>query len=174
MIKFQTKLNSNSTSSLNKFAMKKLTPLYIVLTLLFVCIGVFNLTLGDRDLFSGIFFIVLGVLFFPLNLILVKIIQKKRDDSMAVLSDETLVNFTFYDDRVVIEESRFEDYKSTTEMSYKYYYKVCETDTHYFLYISEHQCQVISKADLTEGSLEDLNLILFRNLGPKKFILKRK
>lgn len=174
MVKFETILNKESTETLNKFSMKKLTLFYVFFSVLFVFLGLVNFVSEEPNIFVGVFLIAVGVLFYPLNVVLVKIFKKKTDSSMPILSDETVVDFTFYDDKIVIEEKRSNDYRALTETAYRYYYKVYETQTHYFLYISKHQCQVIPKADLKEGTLDELNLLFIKNLGPDKFVLKKK
>ncbi len=174
MVKFETVLNKKSSETINKIAIKKLTPFCIALSILLISLGFFELFGEEADIFIGIFFIVMGALFYPLTLILFKVFQKKSDNSMPILSDETTVNFTFYFDKVVVEEKRFDDFSSYTEMAYKYYHKVVETPTHYLLYLSKGLCHVVPKADLKEGALEELNSIFIKQLGPEKFVLKKK
>lgn len=174
MVKIVTKLDAYAVKSLNKFAFKKTLPLLIVLSALIAVFGLCNLPDVDGDYFLGIFLIACGVLFIPLCLLFTTIGQKKSAKSMPILAVEPISTFTFYDDRYSLEEEKGETYHRTVDAVYDYFNKVYETKTHYFLYISQTQCHVLAKKDIVEGSVEELNLLLFRNLGPKKFIPQKK
>lgn len=58
-------------------------------------------------------------------------------------------------------------FKGDLTAAYSYCYKIKETATHYFIYISYAQAFVVPKADIVEGSIEELNSILSSNLGEK-------
>lgn len=173
MVKIVTKFDTNVTKSLNKFTIKKLLPFYIIFSLAFIVLGLCNIPGDDGSTWYGITLIVIGVLFFPLCLLLTKIGQNNLNKSMPLMSDETVFTCQFNDSDIYMEESKGSSYFATIRSDYSHFYKVYETDTHYFLYISKHQCQVFPKCDIVEGSVEELNILLFRNLGPKKFILKK-
>ncbi len=173
MVKFVTKLNSDATKNLNKHAMKKLIWVLILISLLFTGCGVTTI-FSDGDLIAGIVIIAFGVLYIPVVWLVTKLIQKSRNKTMYILSDETLETYTFTEEKVFIEEVKGEKYKAFVETTYDYFYKIDETPTHYFLYISKNQCHVVPKCDITEGTLDELNTLLFNNLGPKFNMQKSK
>lgn len=172
MVKFITKFNSDATKDLNKHAMKKLIWVLILISLLFTGCGVS--TILSDDLIGGIVIIAIGVLYIPAVWLITKVIQKSRNKTMYILSEETLETFTFTEDKVFIEEAKGEKYKAHVETTYDYFYRIDETPTHYFLYISKHQSHVVPKCDIKEGTIEELNTLLFNNLGPKFNMQKRK
>lgn len=173
MVKIVTKFDTNVTKSLNKFAIKKLLPFYIIFSLAFIFLGLCSIPDEDGTIWYGIFLIAIGVLFFPICLLLTKIGQKNFNKSMSLMSDETIFSCEFGDNEIYMEESKGSSYFATIRSDYTHFYKVYETDTHYFLYISKQQCHVLPKCDIVEGTVEELNILLFRHLGPKKFILKK-
>lgn len=167
MIEFVGKFDSNVTKSLNGHQVKKLWWAYAVFSLLFIGIGVLGvLTPEDMsDVVFGVIMMVFGVLFTPLALLLTKLMQKKLDKSMSILSEETQEIFQFYPDKLVITQRKGEEFEAVTTAKYSYLYKVEETQTHYFLKISKVQSHVVSKENLTQGTIEELNTILYANLG---------
>ena len=164
MVKFETKLNSQASGALNKYAMKKLWWVYALFTVLFVVLGALNL---KDDTVSGIIFICIGVLFTPLCIILTKLIQKKVDKSMSIMSDDTTETYTFEEDKFTVTQEKGEEFRGTTEAKYSYFNKVTETSTHFYMYLSKMQCHVVPKNALVEGSLEELENIFIKNLGPR-------
>lgn len=172
MIKFETKLNSQTANALTKQAMKKLWWLYLFFSLIFVIMGALFLIGSEPELILGITFILLGVLFAPLCIVFTKRMQKKTNATMSVLSDCTIETFVFDYDSFVITQVKGDDYRAETYAKYNYFYQIISTKTHYFLYMSAQQCHVVSKDSLVEGRLEDLDDIFARNLG-SKFKIKK-
>lgn len=173
MVKIVTVLDATALKSLNKFSFKKTLPLIIVLSVLIIFFGLVKLPDDDSSYVLGITIISCGVLFLPLCLLMVFIGQKNAAKQMPLLSAAPIATFTFEDDKFYIEEVKGDTYRGTTEAVYDYFNKVYETETHYFLYISQTQCHVLPKKDIVEGSAEELTTLLFRNLGPRKFVLKK-
>lgn len=167
MIEFVGKFDGSVTKSLNNRQFKKIWWLFALMSLLLIVIGVLGVMMPDdsSDMVFGVTMIVLGVLFTPLIILLTKLTQKRLDKSMTVLSSETVETYQFYPDKLVISQRKGEEFEAVTTAKYSYLYKVEETQTHYFLKISKVQSHVVNKADLTQGSIEELNLILYSNLG---------
>ena len=86
---------------------------------------------------------------------------------MNILSSDTVEVFQFYPDKLVITQRKGDEYEAITTAKYSYLYKVEETVSTYFLFISKVQSHVVNKSDLTQGTLAELNSILASNLGPK-------
>ncbi len=170
MVKFETKFNGNVSRELSVRSMKKLWWVYAFFSALFIFIGVLNLNsmifgIAMIDMIFGIAMIVFGVLFAPLCIMLTRLLQKKVDKSMSVMSEETYEIYTFDENFFTIVQEKGESYRSETRADYTYFNKVEENDTHYFLYLSSMQCHVIPKNSITEGTLEEFNKILAENLG---------
>lgn len=164
-IKFISKFSSDLTKNLNKMAMKKMLPFYIIFSVLFVFSGLAVMFSGDAAM--GIFLISFGFLFYPIVCIIVRLIQNRLDKSMSIMSDETIETYVFTDSRFYLEQVRGECFRATTESDYSYFYKAIESATHYYLYMSKAQCHVVPKDSLAEGALGDLNFILASKLGKK-------
>lgn len=169
MIRFETKLNAETTKQLNKFSMKKILWVIILFSVLFVVGGVlggFVFPEDDSDKIMGIALIVVGVIFTPLVWLFTRLIQRGLDKSASFISGNTDEVYAFDEEKVVIIQTG-EQFSSNLTAKYAYFYKVKETLTHYFLYISKAQCHVVPKSSLTEGSIGELNEILLKNLGDK-------
>lgn len=173
MVEFQGKFDESVTKSLNKRAFRKMWWLFALFSVLFICLGVVGIVFREdgEDLSYGISLIAFGVLFAPAVFLLTKVLQKRVDKSLSVMSSDTTETFQFYPDRLIIiqrktrageEECEFE---STTNTRYSYLYKVEETRDTYFLRISKMQSHVVNKSDLKQGTIEELNAILSSNLG---------
>lgn len=169
MVEFQGKFNSDVTNNLNKRQLKKLWWLFLVFPVLLVGVGVMMIMMPEEqsDVYMGIFMICFGVLFPVLLVAGSHFAQKKANKSMSILSDETASIFQFYPDRVVITMRKGEEYEGVTTAKYSYFFRVEETPDTYYLSIAQAQFHIVNKADLTHGTIEELNSILSTNLGAK-------
>lgn len=175
MIEFESKFDDSVTKSMNRQSFRKMWWLFLIGSAAFCLIGILGIAFreDESDLALGIFLLCWGVLFTPLVILLAKLIQRKVNKSMSLMSPDTTQTFTFYPERLKIsvrkqrsgeEECEFE---SVTDTKYPYLYRVEETKEGYIMYVSKMQAHVFKKADLTQGSLEELNDILAKNLGQK-------
>ncbi len=167
MIEFIGKFDDNVSSNLNKRFYKKYWWAYAIFSILFILIGISGIIFREdrSDLYAGIFIIAFGVLFTPLTMTLTHFMQKRFNRSMSILSPDTVETFRFFADRIEIIQKKGDEYVSTTSARYSYLYMVEETKDRYFLRISKSQSHVVNKADLTQGSIAELNVILHANLG---------
>lgn len=181
MVEFKGKFNSDVTKAMNNRAFKKTWWLFVVVSLLFILIGALVIAHPEdsSDLPFGIFMIVLGCIFTPLVIVLSLLIQRSRNKTMSIMSSDTLSTFQFFPDRLIFSEIKMSagdtvsEYEATTSAKYSYLYKVEETKEAYFMFISRVQTHVISKSDLTQGSIEELNQMLASNLGEQFKALKK-
>lgn len=169
MVEFQGRFDENVTKSLNNRQFKKLWWAFAAISVLLIILGVAALLTPEdgSDRIYGAVMIGLGILFTPLVIIFTKIVQKNVNKSMHVLSEETIEIYQFYPDKLVITQRKGEEYEAATTTKYSYLYMVEETPDTYFLRVSKLQSHVVKKADLTQGSLDELNSILAANLGDK-------
>ena len=169
MVEFQGRFDSNSANALNRRALKKMWWVLVFCSAVFavagVLLAVFAEDLSDKIL--GILLACVGVFFAPLVKVLSKSSQNRLNKSMNILSSETVQVFQFYPDKLVITQRKGDEYEGVTTAKYSYLYKVEETVSTYFLYISKMQSHVVNKADLVQGTLGELNEIFTANLGPK-------
>lgn len=168
MIEFQGRFDESVANSLNNHAMKKLRWLFILIPALLIVFGILGIVFREdsEDLFFGVYLIVFGVIFTPLCLLFTKLLQKNLN-KMSIMSGETLQTFQFLPDRLVITQRKGDEYDAVTNARYSYLYRVEETANNYFLQISKTQSHVVNKVDLTQGTIEELNQILYANLGQK-------
>ena len=169
MIEFQGRFDSNSTTALNRRVFKKLWWLFVICSLTLGLVGILLVAFPEdfSDIILGVLLMCFGALFTPFVILLTKLIQKKQNQSMNILSPDTVQVFQFYPDKLIITQRKGDEYEAMTTAKYSYLYKVEETVSNYFLYISKVQSHVVNKADLTQGTLGDLNEILKANLGDK-------
>ena len=169
MIEFQGKFDSKSTTTLNNRVIKKMWWLFAVCSVFFVLLGILLAAFAEdtSDMVLGTLLIIFGLAFGPLVKLISHFMQKKLNNSMSILSPDTVQVFQFYPDKLVITQRKGDEYEATTTARYSYLYKVEETVSNYFLYISKVQTHVINKCDLVQGSLSELNGIFAANLGAK-------
>lgn len=167
MIEIRTKFDENVAKELNKQAMKKLWWVYAFFTIILIGAGLLILLGGEEIDYSGIIYICVGVLFFPLCLLLTKFAQKKVNKSMSILSNENIEIYKFDSDKIIIEQTKGTDFHGLTEANYSYLHKVVETEKFWFLYISVQQSHVVPKNMILTGSIEELNNIFKEKLGTK-------
>lgn len=170
MVVFKTKLDKNVLKKLHVFQLKRIKWLIIVIVLLFLAIGLYNLFYKDRIV--GIVWIVAAIIYLPLVIIFTKIGAKKYAKTMSIVSDETCEEYIFDTDEIQITTTKGDNFYSLIKAKYNYLYKVIESKDCFILYISINQAHTIMKSDLVEGSIEQLKELLKNNLN-NKFIEKK-
>ena len=165
MIKFRTVFDEKAVEQLSKHTLKKQSWIYIALSAIMILLGAFQIWEGDKS--TGISFILFGVIFVPVFLIIVSVSQKKVNSTMTLLQGETVEIYEFSKEELIIQTSKGEEYFSLIKAKYGYLYRVDETKDYYFLYISKIQSHVIDKRFLIEGSIEELNELFLEKLGAK-------
>lgn len=173
MVRFESKLNAESTKQLNKFSFRKLWWLMLLFSVFCIGFGLIGYFCAEdnSDKVLGIFFMVLGVIFAPLVWLLTTVLQKSLNKSATYITDNTDEVYEFDEEKIHIQQ-KSDKFQSDSVYKYEYFYKVFETKTHYFVYISKMQCHIIPKNSIVEGTVEELNELLKRYLG-KKFKSKR-
>ena len=174
MVVFNQKFDSYITTSLNKRAFKKLLPLFVIMSLFLIVLGILLIIDEENpDIGYGIFLIIFGLGFFPLILLLTKVIQKNVNKSMSVLSIETTETYRFYEDHFEIEQIKGDEFKGITIAKYSYFFSIEEDKDNYYLSLSKMQSHVIRKNSLIEGSIDEFINILSRNIPQQKLKINR-
>lgn len=179
MVRFETKFNSESSRALNKRAIAKMSWVYVLFSALFVFLGAVGiigaLTDGEAeqsgkiaDIAFGCVFVAFGLAFKPLTSWLTKVIQKKVDASMSIMSGDTTEIYTFDENGLVIETEKTGLYKSRVEATYKYVFRIEEDAECYYLFISKLQSHVIFKKYLAEGTLAEMQGYISANFNSVK------
>lgn len=173
MIRFETKLNEESTKQLSVHSFSRLVWVMLILSVVFIGLGLIGYFAGEDeyDRIYGITMIVFGVLVVPLVWVVTRLLQKYVNKSAKFITDETDEVYEFYEETVRVKQVSTEMQADAT-YTYNYLYKVEESATHYFLYISKMQCHIVPKNSLTEGNLDELNERLRLKLG-QRFRAKR-
>lgn len=171
MIQFKSKLNDEVLKSLNKNQLKKMMGPIAIISVCMIIIGIY---LYYRvDMFFGMFFILLGIIYPPMLVMVNKCAIKKNKKTMNILSDETITTYEFNEDEVSVTRCKENMFHSQATYKYSCIYKAVETKESYLLYISNHQAEVVLKKDIIEGSIEELNRILKMNLKDRVKLLKK-
>lgn len=165
MVIVESVLDENVTKALNKVSLKRLSILLIIVSLVFILFGIMNIS--DDDLYGGIIWIVVGILYIPLVMLLTKLIQKRSNKTMSLISVETKERYQFDNEYIVISQQKGEDFFSETKAKYNYLYKAIESDNEFVLYISNVQAHIVPKNKIVEGTVEELRDILKNNLNDK-------
>lgn len=169
MVEFKGVFDGNVSKSLNNRAFKKLWWIVGIAGLVFVAIGILGVVFPEdsSDVYLGSVCIGFGALFPVIWIFLSRVIQKRMDKTMSIMSPDTSETYQFYPDKLIITMRKGEEYESVITAKYSYLYKVEETSDTYFMLISKAQSHVVKKSGLTQGSIEELNRILSENLGVK-------
>ena len=171
MIEFKTQLDLNSQKVLNKYAIKKLIIIFGIFSLIVIAIGAFGIAMAEdtANVSTGIFLIVVGVIFTPLMLVLIAFGQINIAKTSPFLSRPTKEIYRFTQDGIEHLQKKGESFFSQTKADYTYFYKIISTPTHYLMYISNRQCHIMDKSHITQGSCEELDEILTRKMPVGKF-----
>lgn len=169
MVEFRSRLDSRKSQALNKRSFLKLLWLLLLLSAVFIVIGVCGVVFqeDDADFVGGVTFIVIGVLFTPIVYILSRIFQKSVDKSTTFISENTEEIYTFDEQYVTATQIQGDVFTATLKAKYSYIYKASEDKDYYYLFISKMQSHVIEKASITQGTLEEMQTLLKTNLGSK-------
>lgn len=169
MIEFRSKLDSSKTTALTKRSFKRLLWLFVLLSCVMIAVGAVGIAFAqdDSDLGYGVGLIVFGVLITPLGYLLSRVLQKGNDRSTIYISSDTEEVYTFDEQFLTVTQTKGDEFYSTARARYSYIYKAYEDKNYYYLYISKMQSHVIEKSSITKGTLEELDLLLKRNLGER-------
>ena len=169
MVEFKGKFDERVQQSVNKRSFKTSSIIILVFSAVIILFGVVGLIWGEdhEDFVYAMYCVSFGVLFYPIFCGIYSIIRKFIKPNLAMMSAETEQQFQFFDDRFMCSQIKGDEFNDFMQAKYSVLFRVIETKEQYFLYISRTQCYVINKADITAGSVEELNKILTNNLGEK-------
>lgn len=169
MIVFKSKLDSSKTMALTNRAFKKLLWLFALLSLMIIASGIIGIVSQEdsSDFVSGIGLIVFGILLTPLGYLLSRFGRKLNDKATIYISSDTEEIYTFDEQYITITQTKGDEFFATAKTKYSYIYKAYEDKNYYYLYTSKIQSHVIDKSSITQGTLEELNILLKNKLGNK-------
>jgi len=82
---------------------------------------------------------------------------------------DTGVFFSFFENHFITVTEN-DVLKSTSDVKYEGLFKICETKSSYYLYLSRAQSFMLDKDSFTLGTPEGLTAMLEKNLPEKKFV----
>ena len=118
-----------------------------------IAIARFGIAMAEdtANVSTGIFLIVVGVIFTPLMLVLNAFGQKTSQRPLPFEQTDKR-NLQIYSRRHRASAKERRKFFSQTKADYTYFYKIISTPTHYLMYISNRQCHIIDKSHITQGS----------------------
>lgn len=176
MVEFKGKFDERVQQSINKRAFKTSSVIVWVFSAVILVFGIIGLIWGEdhEDFVYAMYCVSFAVLFYPLYAGIYAIMRKFVKPNMAMMSAQTEQQFQFFEDRFMCSQIKGEEFNDFLQAKYSVLFRVVETKEQYFLYISRAQCYVVNKADITAGTIDELNNILASNLGEKFKKLKTK
>lgn len=171
MVKVKSVFDENITKIVNKQQLISRWWLLLLIELAFVILGFVFLYGEEKE--AAIFLFVFAVLYIPLVLLFVVLLQKKANKSMSLMSNKTIQKFEFDENYISIIDEKGDDYYSETRAKYNLLYRVYETKESYVLYISNRQCFAFMKSSIVCGDVNELNQLFRQNLKTN-FIQKKK
>ena len=176
MVEFKGKFDEHVQQSINKRAFKTSSIIILVFSAVLIIVGIIGLVWGEdkEDFAYAMYCVTFGVLFYPIFLAVYAIMRKFIKPNLTLMSAQTEQQFQFFEDRFMCSQVKGDEFNDFMQAKYSVLFKVIETQSQYFLYISRTQCYVVNKADITAGTVDELNKILASNLGEKFKKLKVK
>ena len=150
MYKTQTKFTVDEMIKLNRtyfFKMQKFRLILMVLyelLLLWICLSAFDL----HWILIGFFFLFL-VIFVPVFWYLMFVTNSKKYFKSNKAAQYSILNYTFEEDKIVIETER-----GSSFIKYDEVYKIYETKTNFYLFISNKQAYVIVKENCSDELIQ--------------------
>ena len=175
MVEVRGKFDENVLKSVNKRSFKIASIIILIFSALVLLVGIVGVVWGEdaEDLGMGIYCICLALLCYPIFCGIYAIIKKFVKPNSGLISAETEQQFQFFEDRFMCSQIKGEEFNDFMQAKYSVLFKIIETKEQYFLYLTRVQCFVINKADITSGSVDELNNILITALGEKFKKLKK-
>lgn len=150
MYKTQTELTVDEMIKLNRayfFKMQRFRLILMVLyelLLLWICLSAFDL----HWILIGVIFLFL-VIFVPVFWYLMFVTNSKKYFKSNKAAQYSILNYTFEEDKIVIETER-----GSSFIKYDEVYKIYETKTNFYLFISNKQACVIVKENCSDELIQ--------------------
>jgi hypothetical protein len=123
---------------------------------------------NSEDVTIAIIFTIIFPFIVPLIVLLWPLLTAKM--SKGAIGAINLYEFS--DDEIVIESS-LTTANAKTNADYSYFENIYETKDAFYLYISKQQAYILSKSDIIEGNVSDLQNLFKKNYSFNKYIVKR-
>lgn len=122
MVEFRSKLNSSKSRALNNNIFKKMWKLYVLITFLFIVIGVVGIIVREDnlDLAVGISLIVLGVLSTPLCYLITLFLRKRDEKVTTFISEDTEEVYTFDEHYITLTQTRNDIFNPRSKQGIRY------------------------------------------------------
>lgn len=171
MVEFRSKLDSSTSHELNNNRFKKILWLYFFFMVLFISFGAILILTkkNNSDFRAGVGLIVFGVVIglLCLGYWLTLFSRKGIVKSAKYISNNTEEVYTFDEEYITITQTQSDVFMSTLKAKYSFIYKASENNNYFYIYISKIQNYIIDKSSITQGTLEEVTMLLKTNLGDK-------
>lgn len=163
MVKFETVTDQNAVIKATKFNIRKLTPVYIICSVLFALGAIHLYSKGEKEL-GIIYLIIFGFGFYPICYGITMFFQKAINRTDKTISSKSL-HFLEANDEKIISETKIEnELFERTELSYNLIFRAYETKDCFFIYISRSKVYILEKSKIVEGTATEFRKILSNNL----------
>lgn len=171
MVEFKSSFGQKA-DALSSYNMRKSRPALILLSAVVAVCGIIVAVLSiiENDLGGiclGVALFVGGAIFYPVVSALAKSAQKKLNDSMKLMADDTIETYRFFPEGFTEYTVKGDEYEAKVRSRYSCLYSAEETDKYYYLFISKNQMHIVLKSSITEGTLDEMNGYLSSALGSR-------
>ena len=176
MFEFVCKVNNEAQERLWKRSSKLNALFPIIFGILGFAFLLLFFILTSAEVDIGPYLIIPAILLIGLSILIPVIINLSRrtaKKNSALLSEDTIMDMIFDEDKITIISSKGEDYKATIETKYECYFnRIEETLDAYFMWVNLSSCHVVLKKNIVKGTIEDFSAFL-KGKYLNKYIVKK-
>lgn len=166
-IKASSVYDKKTIADFTRHSIKKLTPLYIIISAIFVflfVIDLYNIIVFYAPVSVLVVHLLIFILFSLYLYVLIPNLNYKRQKTMT----DTVNEYTFYDTKLVAI-STSKGMTGTSEIEYSSLNKVFETKEYIYIYIAKEKALIINKSTITNGSVDEIHDAITSQIGIKKY-----
>ena len=170
MFIFETVKDKKYIKKVQRKAFKKLSWIYIIMSLLLITFGILAIVFKDNnnDVNFGISIIVFGCLFAPICIGLSMFINFSITKASPYIGDDVKVTLTFDEEAMNLEIAKVNSFENGFKVIYDFIKKVIVEKNSYIIYTTNtRQYYILDKSCLVQGTTEDFESFLKDKIGPK-------
>lgn len=166
-MKNKTKMDINIQRELLKITTKKIKLNFIIISFLLILVGFF---IYKDSAEQGLGFILTGAIMIIIFGFFWNKILMRQYKNNKILGNETYNYYEFSEDNIIVNSTRDEENIGQSILKYTDIVKVVENKKFVVLFISNVTAFVVSKANMTEGKIEDLIAFLKLKIDKYKIV----
>lgn len=167
MIKNKSRLTQKDIIQFQRNVNFKINWFMLIMCIVIIGCGIAQILV--QDVGFGIFCIVFGVIFYPLNIFISAMFSKKYVKSMFA-QGEIVNTYEFDDNGITICSINNDKVAGSAKLSFNQIQKAQERKDAFYLFIDKRQSFIVLKNGFTEGSSMDLTLLLTTHLQNRFYI----